>query len=63
MAGDPTLQICTDTPGNTPAELIYNLHCYRRGGKTQATRKHPLTFCTATTQKIIEHSRWTRCTT
>eukprot|EP00957_Ditylum_brightwellii_P014700 1108281-Ditylum_brightwellii.AAC.1 len=28
-AGDPTLQICTDTPGNTLPEIIYNLHCYR----------------------------------
>ena len=56
-AGDLTLLQCDGTPGNTIEATYYNMHVYRRAGRSQAGRGE-FAFRVATPQEIQEHGRW-----
>eukprot|EP00957_Ditylum_brightwellii_P053610 4062097-Ditylum_brightwellii.AAC.1 len=55
--------MCTNKPGQNIADPFYSLYCYRRGGRTQMTRAHPLTLCKATPQEVVKHGRWSATST
>jgi len=48
---------CDGSRGNTIEDRYYNMHIYRRAGRTQATRGD-FAFRKATPQEVIEHGRW-----
>ena len=57
-AGDPALTPFDDTPGNSIEHKFYSFHTYRRGGRSQASRKRPNNLRKATNAETIEHGRW-----
>jgi hypothetical protein len=57
LRGDPLLH---QFSGNLPAleQAYWSMHSYRRGGRSEVSKKRPHTLRAATTQEITEHGRW-----
>ena len=56
--GDPALTPFDDSPGNSIEHKFYSFHTYRRGGRSQASRKRDNNLRKATNAETIEHGRW-----
>ena len=60
LAGDPHLRPYDGSPGNTLMEKFWSMHCYRRGGRTQVSKRRPFCVRKATDAEVFEHGRWRR---
>lgn len=62
-AGDALLRAFDGRPGNTLADKLYSLHCYRRGGRSHVSLGLKLgyhRFRRATKDAVYMHGRWRR---
>lgn len=58
LGGDVALRGYDGSPGNTIQEKFWSMHSYRRGGRSQVSRKRDGFVRKATNQEVTEHGRW-----
>ena len=58
LAGDVALRPYIDSPGNSIEEKFWSMHSYRRGGRSQVSRRRPGIVRAASKLEVVEHGRW-----
>jgi hypothetical protein len=60
LEGDPFLAAFDGSPGNSLEAKFYSMNSYRRGGRSQVSRKREHCIRKAEPQEVTEHGRWRR---
>lgn len=58
LAGDVALRPYIGSPGNSIEEKFWSMHSYRRGGRSQVSRRRPGIVRAASKLEVVEHGRW-----